>query len=214
MQQKYTSNSPSAHIKPAEAAIKSIVKLAFMSSYLLRLLTLCLTLSLAACGMTDGKFTLDFSASQLQNAIAPKFPIDNCPLPLTCLKLQNPQVSLAENSDRIGLGFESQLSVALQTVTGTIKVSSKPRYQASTGEIFLDDSRIEDVQAPGLPPAVLGLLKQYGAPLMQQALQRAPIYTFKNAQLEKIARMGIADVKVVGGKLQVTIDPALAQGAR
>jgi hypothetical protein len=45
-------------------------------------------------------------------------------------------------------------------------------------------------------------------------LQRTPIYSFKNAQAEKIAKMGIADVKVVNGKLRVIFDPTLAQAPK
>lgn len=169
---------------------------------------------LAACSITDGKLTLDFSAQQIQDAIAPKFPVENCPLPLTCLKLQNPQVSLPEGADRIQLAFASTVTLLQQPLTGTVVVSAKPRYQSSTGEIFLDDSQIQDVQLTGVPQRNLDLIKQYGAPLMQQALQRSPIYSFKNAQAEKIARMGIADVKVQGGKLRVVLDPALSQAPR
>ena len=58
-----------------------------------RFLFLLLVGTLTACGFTDGKFTLDFSARQIQDAIAPKFPAENCPLPITCIKLQNPAVT-------------------------------------------------------------------------------------------------------------------------
>ncbi len=169
---------------------------------------------LTGCGISDGKLTLDFSPQQIQEAIAPKFPVENCPLPLTCIKLQNPKISLPEGADRIQLGFDGIVTLAQQPLTGTVVVSAKPRYQSTTGEIFLDDSQIQDIQLAGVPPRSLALIKQYGAPLMQQALQRSPIYSFKNAQAEKIARMGIADVKVQSGKLRVVLDPSLSQGPK
>ncbi len=185
-----------------------------MSPRLLRALALSAIATLTACSITDGKLSLNFSAQQIQDAIAPKFPVENCPLPLTCLKLQNPTISLPEGADRIQLGFESTVTLLAQPLTGTVVVSAKPRYQSSTGEIFLDDSQIQDVQLPGVSQRSLDLIKQYGAPLMQQALQRSPIYSFKNAQTEKIARMGIADVKVQDGKLRVVLDPSLSQGPK
>ena len=52
---------------------------------------------------------------------------------------------------------------------------------------------------------------QYGSMLAKQSLERTPIYNFKNSQTEKMARMSITDVKVVGGKLRVSIDPTLQQ---
>lgn len=167
--------------------------------------------TLTACGFLDGKFTLDLSARQIQEAIAPKFPAENCPLPLTCIKLQNPTVTLQDNSDRITLSLDTTVSILQQPVTGTAVVSAKPRYQASTGEIFLDDSQIQDLKLQGVPPNVTSLVTQYGSILAKQSLERTPIYNFKNNQTEKMARMSIVDVKVVGGKLRVSIDPTLQQ---
>jgi hypothetical protein len=176
-----------------------------------RFLFLLLVSALTACGFSDGKFTLDLSARQIQDAIAPKFPAENCPSPLTCIKLQNPTVTLQDNSDRITLTLDTTVSILQQPVTGTVVVSAKPRYLASTGEIFLDDSRIQDLKLQGVPPNVTNLVTQYGSILAKQSLERTPIYNFKNNQTEKMARMSIVDVKVVGGKLRVSIDPTMQQ---
>lgn len=181
--------------------------------HFLYLLPLCIVL-LSGCGYTGGKLTLDFSAAQLQSAIAPKFPQEKCPTPLTCIKLLNPKVSLADKSDRITLAFDTSVTLLQQPITGTAVLTAKPRYQASTGEIFLDDTRIEDLQLRGVSGNVTAVATQYGSVLAQAALQRTPIYSFKNAQAEKLAKMGIADVKVVDGKLRVTLDPGLAQAAK
>ena len=169
---------------------------------------------LAACGYTDGKLTLDFSAQQIQEAIAPKFPAENCPTPLTCIKLQNPKITLANGYDRLTLSFDTAVSLLGQPTTGTAVVSAKPRYQASTGEIFLDDSRIENLIFKGVPPQLTDAITQYGSVLAKQSLERTPIYGFKNAQADKIARMGIADVRVVDGKLRVALDPTLRQAPK
>ncbi len=166
---------------------------------------------LSACGFSDGKFTLDFSAKQIQDAIAPKFPAENCPLPITCIKLQNPLVMLQDNSDRITLSLNTTVTVLQQPVTGTAVVSAKPRYQASTGEIFLDDSQIQSLSFPGVPPNVTNLVTQYGSILAKQSLERTPIYNFKNAQSGKLASMSIASVQVLNGKLRVLIDPTMQQ---
>lgn len=167
--------------------------------------------ALTACGFADGKFTLDLSARQIQDAIAPKFPAENCPLPLTCIKLQNPTVTLQDRSDRITLMLDTTVTILQQPVTGTAVVSAKPRYLASTGEIFLDDSQIQDLKLQGVPLNVTSLVTQYGSILAKQSLERTPIYNFKNNQTEKMARMSIVDVKVVGGKLRVSIDPTMQQ---
>jgi hypothetical protein len=170
--------------------------------------------SLVGCGYTNGKLTLDFSAAQIQSAIAPKFPQENCPTPVTCIKLQNPKVSLAENSDRITMAFDTAITLLQQPVTGTAVITARPRYQPATGEIFLDDTKIADLQLRGVSANVTQIATQYGSVLAQLALQRTPIYSFKNGQAEKLAKMGIADVRVVDGKLRVTLDPTLAQAPK
>ena len=167
--------------------------------------------ALTACGFADGRFTLDFSAKQIQEAIAPKFPAENCPLPVTCIKLQNPKVTLTDGSDRLTLSFETTVTLLGQPTTGTAVVSAKPRFQASTGEIFLADSTIENILLTRVPTEVTQLVAQYGSTLARQSLERTPIYNFKSSQTERLARMSIADVSVVGGKLRVSIDPALGQ---
>ena len=178
------------------------------------LLLLLIVNTLSACGYADGKLTLDFSAQQIQEAIAPKFPAENCPLPLTCITLQNPKVTLADGSDRLTMSFDTAVSLLGQPVTGTAVVSAKPRYQSTSGEIYLDETRIENLVFKGVSPKVLDAITQYGSALAQQSLERTPIYSFKNAQADKIAKMGIADVRVVGGKLRVALDPALRQAPR
>ena len=178
------------------------------------ILLLLIVNTLSACGYTDGKLTLDFSAQQIQEAIAPKFPAENCPLPLTCITLQNPKVTLADGSDRLTMSFDTAVSLLGQPVTGTAVVSAKPRYQSTSGEIYLDETRIENLVFKGVSPKVLDAITQYGSALAQQSLERTPIYSFKNAQADKIAKMGIADVRVVGGKLRVALDPALRQAPR
>ncbi len=169
---------------------------------------------LAGCGygFSDGKLTMNFSALQIQNAIAPKFPQQNCPTPISCITLQNPKVSLPENASRIQLNFDTTVTLLQQPITGTVVVSAKPRYQSTTGEVFLDDTQIQDLQLRGVSSNVTQAITQYGSALAQRNFERTPIYSFKNASAERVAKMGIADVKVVDGKLRVVFDPALAQG--
>jgi Protein of unknown function (DUF1439) len=187
-----------------------------MASKLHLILLIALAALLTSCGYgySDGKLTLDFSAAQIQSTIAPKFPQENCPTPITCIKLQNPKVILAENSDRITMSFDTSITLLQQPITGTSVVSSKPRYQSTTGEIFLDDTKIQDLKLQGISSNVANSIMQYGSVLAQAALQRTPIYSFKSGQAEKIAKMGIADVKVVDGKLRVVFDPTLSQAPK
>ena len=174
-------------------------------------LSLLLASALAGCAAVDGKRTLEFSAQQIQDAIASKFPQERCPLPLTCIQLQNPKIVLAEASDRITMGFDTRVNILQQSVTGTALVSAKPRFQASTGEIYLDDSRVESLNFKGVPTRVTDLLSQYGAGLVKQSLERTPIYTLNNAQADKLGQLGIADVRVVGGRLRIALDPTMRQ---
>ncbi len=170
-----------------------------------------LTMLLSAClGVSDGKLTLDLSAAQLQERIAPKFPLEKCPLPFACIKLQNPKVHLLDHSERLQLGLDTGVAIAQQTATtGTAVVSAKLRFNAANGDIYLDDPRVESFALEGVPPALAALLTEHGGKFLAASLQNTPIYTFKNAQMDRLARMAITDVKVTGGKLHVVLDPAV-----
>ncbi len=174
----------------------------FLIPFLALLLTACL-------GVNDGKLTLDFSASQLQERIAPKFPVEKCPLPFTCIKLQNPKASLLAASDRLQLGFDTTVSVAQQPVQGSSVVSAKLRFNAAKGEIYLDEPRVESFALDGVPPAITALASEHGGRLLAASLQNTPVYIFQNAQMDRLAKMAITDVKVVDGKLRVVLDPAV-----
>ncbi|MGA8513190.1 MAG: DUF1439 domain-containing protein [Burkholderiaceae bacterium] len=179
-------------------------------------LLLATTALLSGCGFgfSDGKLTMDFSPLQIQNSVGPKFPQETCPTPITCLKFNNPKISLPEGGDRIQINLDATVTLLQQAISGTTIVSAKPRYQPTTGEVFLDDTQIKDIQLPGMSANVTRVIVQYGSLLAQQALQTTPIYSFKGASAERIAKMGIADVKVVDGKLRVIFDPMLAQSAK
>jgi hypothetical protein len=186
---------------------------ALLSPFLLLTLAVAL-LSGCGFGFSDGKLTMDFSPLQIQNSITPKFPQETCPTPITCLKFNNPKISLPEGSDRIQINLDATVTLLQQPVSGTTVVTAKPRYQPTTGEVFLDDTQIKDIQLSGMSANVTRVIVQYGSLLAQQALQTTPIYGFKGASAERIAKMGIADVKVVDGKLRVIFDPMLAQAAK
>jgi hypothetical protein len=104
--------------------------------HLFLLVSLCIALAGCGYGISDGKLTMDFSPLQIQNAIAPKFPQENCPTPLTCIQLSNPKVTLPENANRIQLNFDTTVKLFQQPITGTAIISAQPRYQSTTGEIF------------------------------------------------------------------------------
>jgi Protein of unknown function (DUF1439) len=174
----------------------------FLIPLLASLLTACL-------GVNDGKLTLDFSAAQLQERIAPKFPVEKCPLPFTCIKLQSPKASLLAGSDRLRLGFDTTVSVAQQPVQGASVVSAKLRFDAAKGEIYLDEPRVESFALDGVPPAITALASEHGGRLLAASLQNTPVYTFQNAQMDRLAKMAITDVKVVDGKLRVVLDPSV-----
>jgi Protein of unknown function (DUF1439) len=186
---------------------------ALLSPFLLLTLAVAL-LSGCGFGFSDGKLTMDFSPLQIQNSVAPKFPQETCPTPITCLKFNNPKISLPEGGERIQLNLDATVTLLQQAISGTTVVTAKPRYQSTTGEVFLDDTQIKDVQFSGMTANVNRIITQYGSLLAQQALQTTPIYSFKGASAERIAKMGIADVKVVDGKLRVIFDPMLGQSAK
>ncbi len=148
---------------------------------------------------------VDISQADLQARLAAKFPLKSCANVLACITVSDPVLTLYEDTDRIGLaaritpmlvGFEAQARLAL---------SGKVRYDASRGELFLDELLIDRLEAPGLSPQWVEALQQKGPGVLRLALQNSPLYTLREwTGQEGLIKSALRDVRVVNGKLRIS----------
>lgn len=152
------------------------------------------------------EISLDVEPRELQQRINAKFPYRNCSLVIACIELSNPQLKLIDGSDRLSLGTQLLTNLGPRNFRGSLSFSGKIRYARGSGEFFLDDVQIESFHLESLPAAYAAVIKAQGPAIMRVALQNYPIYRLTgNSTTMSLARLTLKDIKVVNGKLRITL---------
>ena len=149
---------------------------------------------------------IEFTAQELQTQLASRFPIQNCALVIVCLDVTAPQLKLTEGSERIALAADLSATLGQRRYPGTLAFSGKIRYVAQDGDFFLDDIEIERFNLAGVPAQYSEMLRDRGPGLLRSVLSTRPIYTLKRDTLQqRLTRVAIRDVRVVNGKLRISM---------
>ena len=149
---------------------------------------------------------IEFTAQELQTRLATRFPIQNCTLVIVCLDVTAPRLKLIEGSDRIALAADLSATLGQRRYPGTLAFSGKIRYAAQDGEFFLDDIEIERFELASVPVYYSEILRSRGPGVLRSILSTQPIYTLKRDSLQqRLAQIAIRDVRVVNGKLRVSM---------
>ncbi len=151
------------------------------------------------------KLSIELTEQELQTRLAARFPVQNCSLIIVCLDITAPKLKLVEDSDRIALAADLLVTVVQRRYAGTLAFSGKVRYVAESGEFFLDDIEIQRLDLEGVPTQYTEMLRSRGPAVLRGVLANKPIYTLKSdTAQQRLARLTVRDVRVVGGKLRVS----------
>jgi Protein of unknown function (DUF1439) len=149
---------------------------------------------------------IELTEEELQARLAARFPIQNCALSLICLDIPTPRLKLLEGSDRIALDGVIDAVLGPRRYPGTLSFSGKLRYVEAEGSFYLDDITIEQFDIVGVPTHYTEILRLRGPNLLRSVLAARPIYTLRNDNTkERLARFAIGDVRVVNGKLRISL---------
>lgn len=149
---------------------------------------------------------IELTEQELQARLAARFPIQNCGLIIVCLEVTSPQLKLIEGSDRVALAANLSATVGQRRYPGTLAFSGKVRYVAQDGDFFLDDIEIDRFDLTGVPAHYTEILRSRGPALLRGVLSTRPIYTLKgDSTKERLVLLAVRDVRVVNGKLRVSM---------
>ncbi len=149
---------------------------------------------------------IDITEQELQTRLAARFPIQNCALVVVCIDITSPQLKLVEGSDRISLAADVFAMLLMRRHSGKLAFSGKIRYVAQDGEFFLDDIQIDRLDLEGVPAKYTDVLRNTGPAALRAVLSTRPIYTLKvDTTKERLARLAVGDIRVVNGKLRVSM---------
>jgi hypothetical protein len=166
-------------------------------------LGLLVAIGLVAYHFLTRVYTIEVTEAQLQAALDKSFPVKE-QYQLLSLTFSDPRVNLREGEDRIHFGVAVNASVpGLASGSGSGAVSGQVSYDPGSGQFFLREARLEDLQLPQLPEKYKAQVLDIASPALDQVLARTPIYQLGEDQM--IARMALRDVYVRGGRLNIVL---------
>jgi hypothetical protein len=166
---------------------------------------------LVACmptGWTGDGYT--FSRSQMQEALARKFPFQRRFLGFFDVTLSNPQVSLDPARNRIAIQADARVESGLfrEPLTGPLAVSSGLHYDAPTRSIRLDQPSVDRFDLQNVSGGVGPQISAIGSLIAGQLLNDYAVYTFKPEQLK------VAGIAVEPGTITVLPEGVHVQAKR
>ena len=147
--------------------------------------------------------TVAVPASKITESLQREFPVRQKTAYGT-VTLSDPKAFIQSGSDRLTAGATVHFSNPLiAEQTGSVYVSGKPRFDAKSGNIYLDAPKIEKLNFNGysLNTFITPEVMQQVQPYIDMLFQRIPVY-----RLDRNTLRGsfVKDVSVANGSLLVT----------
>ena len=157
---------------------------------------------------SSGQYVITLSEQQIQGKLNEAFPIEKDYLLVFKVVLQHPKVHLQEGSDRIDFWVmaTTNVSISERQFEGKGQISGEVRYNPQKGELYLDNSLIEQLHIEGLPEKYALALKLAASLGLRQFLNRRPIYTLKPETFKQtVAKLVVKKIVVDNGMLKITL---------
>lgn len=155
-----------------------------MKSGMMRWASITLLALLAACASLLGPREVDVPLTQLQDAIANRFPFNNRYLELLDIYVTNPRVSLQPNTNRIVTSMDTSIGLPFSDKAwkGSMAISGQLRFDPARNALVLSEPRMENFAVNGLDSPYANKITRVGALLAEQLLKDVPLYTFQPDQ--------------------------------
>ena len=139
------------------------------------------------------------SQFQIQNALNGSFPKKYDRLGgLASLSLQNPRLSIPQDSNRLRL-------VGSQSATGNFGLSSGVRFDTRTLGIHLNEPAIELVDVPALGGAMNNTVRGALNTWLADYARDEPVYRFDNTLLGRIGSRRVSGTRIANGQVVVNL---------
>ena len=163
-------------------------------------------LAVQAVYAKDMNLIITLDRTDLQRRIDRLFPITRED-ELVTVHLRHPQVILTEGSDRIGLRLQLNATAASRfSVSGLARLDGVLRFMNQSGEFYLDDASVEELQLENVPPLYQQQIRQLADGVVRDLLQIRPIYVLgQMGESKRIMGSDIKSVLVHDGKLIIEL---------
>ncbi len=164
----------------------------------------------AIFGLKGSEHTVYVEQEQIQAAIDGKLPYKKPFKLIFELTVRNTKVNLTEGSERIGATTDVELNVKLgeklKNLGGTVGAEASIRYDQEKFCFYIVEPEITDVKIQGVPEEYTDRAAAGTKPILQSYLSDVRVYEIRDNNLKlKLAKAVLKDVKVVDGKLALTL---------
>ncbi len=168
-------------------------------------LILALAILITIVGCQSGETVVTLTRDEIQARVAPRFPITKNWLVVNVV-LREPEVFLPEGTNQIGINMLVEVNIPLlKTISGHLKATAVPRYDAESKSFYLDQATIERLDLPELMPELQAKARSAIETIARQELAKQPIYELKGRNLKEMsAAYTLREVQVRDGKLRAT----------
>lgn len=127
---------------------------------------------IAGCGNPEIEVTL--TTDDLQQKIAPKFPMEK-KLLVAEVTLHSPRIYLT--ADKVGMKLSVDAVLLKFPIHGKVDIQGTLRYESTTGQFFVSDVTVIAVEVSNQSLGTTDKLKEIIAPLIIDHLRETPVYT-------------------------------------
>ncbi|MBL8519811.1 MAG: DUF1439 domain-containing protein [Betaproteobacteria bacterium] len=151
---------------------------------------------------------VSMTAAQLTDRVARRFPIERSMAGLLEAQLSAPFVSLDESRNRVACDFKLSVKLALssKTMSGSVKVSGRPEYEAATRSLYLREARVEQVRFEDMNDVMAVAVTKAASALAKDLLDGKPLHVFKTEDFNRLgSRFEPETLAIRGDKLVLTL---------
>ena len=154
----------------------------------------------------DMNLIITLDRADLQRRIDRMFPLVR-KNELVTVRMHHPQVILTEHSGRIGLRVRLDATAAEGfSISGLAGIDGVLRFAGDTGNFYLNDARIEELQIDGVPALYADQIRRLADGIVSELLQERPVYTLgQMGESKRIMGGEIRSIEVHDGKLVVEL---------
>jgi len=147
-------------------------------------------------------YTVELTRAEVQEAVAEHFPVRHI-TPFVMLTAHDPQISLEQKTNRIGLAFSLLANMpGILSGEGRVLIDGDLEYRPKTGEFYLRDPKIKNLELFGFPTEITSTIQQGLQQMMRQSLPVILVYKLKDDDLKQImAKSVLSSVTINKGKL-------------
>lgn len=159
---------------------------------------------------SGGEYVIRISEAQIREKLESKLPITKRYFLIIELTLNHPRVHLVNRTSRVLAGLDATLNIKLndnpKPLGGTLDISSGVKYVTETGEFFLTDPVVENVNIEGIPVKFQSPVNGAISKILVEYFQKNPIYTLRASDLKRATvRRVLKSVIVENQELVITL---------